>query len=86
MPATKQALGLGLELCCVMPFVRNELDKHFGPPTAISDGAKDELRNFLARAEAETALTQLESDGVCEHASQAYVIAGRVVRGFGSSK
>lgn len=75
----EQALDLGFELCCVMPFPQAEFEKDFAPGNTLESDSLASFNGLLARAETESNLTRLELPGSREHPEQAYGDAGRAV-------
>ena len=74
-----QALSLGYELCCVMPFPRTEFENDFAPERALEPDSLERFRALLARAEKETALTRFELDGARTDDAAAYGAGGTTV-------
>jgi hypothetical protein len=75
----EQAINIGYELCCPMPFARSEFEKDFAPAHAFEADSLARFRSLLERAEKETALTVFELDGERANEGAAYGAAGRVV-------
>jgi hypothetical protein len=74
-----EALTLGYELCCPMPFFQEEFEKDFLPPTALEADSLARFRNILERARASAGLTIFEMDGDRANPPAAYGAAGRIV-------
>lgn len=74
-----QALDLGWELCCVMPFPQAEFEQDFAPPAALESDSLARFRGLLARAEQVAALTRFELDGSRADAPGAYWASGTVI-------
>ncbi len=74
-----QALDLGWELCCVMPFHQAEYERDFAPPDALETESLSLFRNLLERADKAGKLTRFELDGNRNDAGAAYGAGGRVV-------
>jgi hypothetical protein len=71
----EQALALGYELCCVMPFAREEYEKDFAPDKALETDSPARFASLLAKA-----ATRFELDGQRGEAEPAaYGAAGQVV-------
>jgi hypothetical protein len=70
----EQALSLGFQLGCPLPFARGEFEKDFMPPRAIEDNSLSRFRELIAKAE-----TIFELDGDRKSAGSAYGACGRVV-------
>ena len=75
----EQALDLGFELCCIMPFPQAEFEKDFAPGNALETDSLDRFRSLLVRAEEEIKLTRFELDGSRKNPEKAYGDGGRVV-------
>lgn len=75
----EQAISLGYELCCVMPFPQAEFEKDFAPDKALEPDSVRRFRGLLARAENQTRLTRFELDGSRADEVAAYATGGRVV-------
>lgn len=76
----KEALDLGYELCCPMPFYREEFEKDFVPPATLeNEGSRQRFLDLLDKARQSGGLTVFEMDGERAHAPEAYAAAGRVV-------
>lgn len=74
-----QALDLGYELLCPMPFGQEEFEKDFLPPAALEPDSLERFRSLLARGRHEGGVTTFELDGDRSAAPKAYALAGRVV-------
>ena len=79
-----QALALGWELTCVMPFPKDEYEKDFAGPAALEPDSLARFRGLLAQATANRRLSCLQLDGVRgqEESSSAYRAAGSAVLGL----
>jgi hypothetical protein len=75
----EQALLLGYELCCVMPFPQAEFEQDFAPERALEPDSLTRFRRLLARAEKETVLTRLELGGSRSDEASAYGACGHTV-------
>ncbi len=80
----ESALAQKFELCCPMPFLREEYAVDFlaHDATATEPAQLDTTQQFadlLDRARDETTLTTFELDGACEARPDAYAAAGSVV-------
>ena len=75
----EQALDLGFELCCVMPFPQPEFEKDFIGGRELEPDSLPRFRGLLSRAESQTRLTRFEMDGDRSDAAGAYAAGGRVV-------
>lgn len=76
----EEAIDLGYELLCPMPFLQEEFEKDFLPPHALQENSRDEFRELLRRAEeGRGGVTTYELDGQRLAATEAYAMAGRVV-------
>lgn len=73
------ALDHGFALCCPMPFVLDDFEEDFVPPTALTPDALDRFRSILERARKETSVTKFEMDGDPDHRPEAYGACGQVV-------
>lgn len=73
------ALDHGFALCCPMPFLLEDVEKDFVPPTALTPDALDRFRSILARARKETSVTTFEMDGDPDHRPETYGACGQVV-------
>jgi hypothetical protein len=74
-----QALGLGYELCCPMPFAQREYENDFVPPRAGEHRSLGRFRELLSRAKDTSRLTAFELDGDRSRAEEAYAAARRIV-------
>ncbi len=70
----EQALDLGYELCCVLPFRQAEFEKDFAPGAALEDGSLVRFQRLLGQAK-----TKFELDGTRLQESEAYGEGGLVV-------
>jgi hypothetical protein len=75
----EQALKLGYELCCPMPFHQEEFERDFLAPDALEEKSLDRFRGLLADARARRGLTIFELDGDRAHGAEAYGAAGSIV-------
>jgi hypothetical protein len=75
----QQALALGYELTCPMPFFQTQFEKDFVPGAALTPDSLDEFQALLAQADAAGGLTLFEMDGARAAAPEAYGAAGRIV-------
>jgi hypothetical protein len=76
----EEAIDLGYELLCPMPFHQSEFEKDFAPPHALEEHSIDRFRELLRRArEGAGGLVLFELDGERSAAGAAYGMAGRVV-------
>jgi hypothetical protein len=75
----EEAIGIGYELLCPMPFARDEFERDFVPPDALEPDSLERFRDLLARAERYGGLTTFELDGDRSEAPKAYALAGRIV-------
>ncbi|MBI5506113.1 MAG: DUF4231 domain-containing protein [Deltaproteobacteria bacterium] len=71
------AIDLGFELCCVMPFPREEFSKDFERPDGLEENSLARFDAILARAA--KGLSCFELDGRRRDGGAAYGEAGRVV-------
>ena len=74
-----QAIDLGYELLCPMPFVQEEFEKDFLPPEALEPDSRERFRGLLKRAREGAGVTTFELDGNRSAAPNAYALGGRVV-------
>ena len=74
-----EALGLGYELCCPMPFSQAEFEKDFVAPAALEPNSLAHFRELLEQAHVGAGLTKFEMDGERADAPDAYGAAGRIV-------
>ena len=75
----EEALALGYELSCPMPFAREEFEQDFALGAALEPGSLARFGDLLARAEAGAGLVTFQLDGRREDLGAAYGAAGRVV-------
>lgn len=75
----EEALRLGYDLCCIMPFAQAEFEADFLPPAAFGENALEHFRDILARADAVAGLSRFELDGERKHFERAYAAAGSIV-------
>jgi hypothetical protein len=70
----EQALNMGFELCCVMPFSQAEFERDFEPGKALADDSLNHFRQLLARCSSRFELDGCRLDERC-----AYGAGGQVV-------
>ena len=70
----EQAVDLGFELCCVMPFHQADFEQDFVPEKSLDPGSLSHFRGLLARA-----TTRFELDGSRVDEVAAYGVGGHVV-------
>jgi len=70
----ENALSLGYELCCVLPFYKEEFEKDFLPGNALEENSLDRFNKLLDQAS-----TRFELDGSRKDNALAYGLAGDVV-------
>jgi len=75
----EEAIELGYELVCPMPFSQEEFENDFLPPSALESGSRERFRALIERARRGAGLTKLELDGERSTSDRAYAAAGRVV-------
>lgn len=75
----EEAIRLGFELLCPMPFHQEEFEKDFLPPNALIENSRDQFRDLLQRAGERAGLIKYELDGQRSASGDAYGMAGRVV-------
>ena len=75
----EEALRLGYQLCCPMPFPREEFEADFAPDKRQEAGSLARFREVLRAAEAGAGLTIFELDGSRADNAGAYRAAGRMV-------
>ena len=80
----EQALALGWDLCCVMPFPQAEYEKDFVGETALEPDSLNRFRSILSQAAQVGRLNCLQLDGVraCGNDNDPYGTGGRVVVGL----
>jgi len=77
----KEALKRDYQLCCPLPFQKEEFENDFKPPNTLEpdfDSVAD-FNSILKEAAGARGLTTFELDGARDHAPEAYAAAGRVV-------
>ena len=74
-----EAIDLGYELLCPMPFSQEEFEKDFLPPDALELDSRERFRSLLKRARQGAGVTTFELDGDRSAAPDAYSLCGRVV-------
>src|SRR5579871_4681047 len=75
----EEALALGYELCCPMPFYQEEFEKDFCGQDSLEANSVERFRAILDNARKGAGLAIFELDGDRAHAPQAYGAAGRIV-------
>ena len=75
----EEAIELGYELVCPMPFSQEEFENDFLPPSALEPESRGRFRALIERARRGAGLTKLELDGERSASHRAYAAAGRVV-------
>lgn len=70
----EQAMQLGFELCCVMPFHQAEFERDFAPGVALEENSLARFRELVGQAE-----TRFELDGTRSDEAGAYSAAGQTV-------
>ena len=75
----EEAIKLGYELLCPMPFHQDEFEKDFVPPQALEKNSLVRFRELLKRAHEGAGVTTFELDGERSAAGEAYAMAGRIV-------
>src|SRR3989442_579631 len=70
----EQALELGYDLCCPLPFPREEFEKDFLPDVAMEPDSLNRFRNLISRAS-----TVFELDGDRQGHGREYGACGHVV-------
>ena len=75
----EQALELGYELCCPMPFHQAEYELDFMAPNSPDPNSLDRFRGLLKKAKDTGGLTTFQLDGERTNNAGAYGAAGRVV-------
>lgn len=75
----EEALALGYELCCPMPFFQDEFEKDFAGGAALEPDSLTHFHSLLAQADSGPGLALFEMDGGRTDAPQAYGAAGRIV-------
>ncbi len=75
----EQALDLGWELCCVMPYRQEEYERDFDPSVAQEADSLERFRGLLERAGAAGRLSSFQLDGSRKDEGAAYGVGGRVV-------
>lgn len=74
-----QAIDLGYELVCPMPFAQEQYERDFLPPAALEPDSVERFRSLLKQAGAKAGVTTFELDGDRSAAPNAYGLCGRVV-------
>jgi hypothetical protein len=75
----EQALRLGYELCCPMPFPQSQYEADFAPPGAQEPDSLDRFRSLVERAQQGAGLSVFQLDGDRSRSGDAYGAAGRIV-------
>ena len=77
----KQALRLGYELCCPLPFHKEEYENDFKPEHSLETGIDSvaDFNSILKDAKNKTDVVLFELDGLRSDESEAYGATGRVV-------
>jgi hypothetical protein len=75
----QQAINLGYQIVCPMPFWQQEFEKDFLPPHALEDNSRNQFRGLLRQAREAAGLTTFELDGERGAAGAAYGIASDIV-------
>jgi len=74
-----EAIALGYELLCPMPFSQEEFEKDFVSPDSLEPNSQERFHDLLRRARQGSGITTFELDGDRSAAPKAYALAGRVV-------
>jgi hypothetical protein len=74
-----EAIDLGYELLCPMPFSQDEFERDFLPPAALETDSREHFRSLLSRARQGAGVTTFELDGDRSAATDAYSLCGRIV-------
>jgi hypothetical protein len=74
-----EAIALGYELLCPMPFGQEEFEKDFVSPDSLEPNSQERFHDLLKRARQGSGITTFELDGDRSAAPKAYALAGRVV-------
>jgi hypothetical protein len=75
----QEAIDLGYELLCPMPFLQEEFEKDFLPPHALQENSLERFRELLRLAREGAGGVIYELDGQRSATGEAYAMAGRVV-------
>jgi len=75
----EEAIDLGYELLCPMPFSQEEFEKDFLPPDALEPNSLERFRSLLQRGRECSGITTFELDCDRSAAPRAYALAGRIV-------
>lgn len=78
----QQAVALGWDLCCVLPFPRQEYERDFVGARALESNSLEFFRQFFNPCDPARRPTCLELDGNRAEESAAYAIGGSVVLGL----
>lgn len=74
-----RALESGYELCCPMPFHKEEFELDFEPPRSLEENSRNRFRCLLQKAKDTCGLTTFQLDGERADSAGAYRAAGGVV-------
>lgn len=75
----EQAICLGFEICCIMPFCQAEFEKDFAFQNASEPDSLARFRGILKQAEEESKLIRIEMNGSRDNPQKAYGDAGSAV-------
>ena len=77
----RAALNLGYELCCPLPFLKDEYENDFKPANSLEIGMDSvaEFNSLLRQAQEKFRLVVFEMEGNRATGAEAYAAAGRVV-------
>ena len=75
----EEAIDLGYELLCPMPFLQDEFENDFLPPHGQEEDSLVRFHDLLTRAREGAGCVTYELDGQRLVTSEAYAMAGRVV-------
>lgn len=85
----RQALRLGYELCCPLPFHKEEFENDCKPEQSVETGMDSvaDFNSILKEAREKSGLVLFELDGIRAEAPEAYAAAGRTKpRGCGKPR
>ncbi|MBV8837082.1 MAG: DUF4231 domain-containing protein [Alphaproteobacteria bacterium] len=74
-----EAIKLGYQIVCPMPFAQEEFERDFEPPHALEAHSREAFRDLLKQAAASGGLVTFELDGERARDEAAYSLAGDVV-------
>ncbi len=74
-----QAIRLGYELSCPMPFFQEEFEKDFAPESGLESGSTEQFRELLSQAEKTKSLVRFELEGSRASDGEAYRNSARIV-------